>query len=67
MAADGRAPRDGRVIGVLGTNTATGTNAGSTAKRDRIDYWIGQGAQATDAVKRVIKPLRKAAAEAPDA
>ena len=52
---------------MLGTYTATGTNAGITAKLDRIDYWIGQGAQATDAVKRLIKPLRKAAAEAPDA
>ena len=67
VAADVRAPRDGRFIEVLGTYTATGTNAGITAKLNRIDYWIGQGAQATDAVKRLIKPLRKAAAEAPDA
>jgi len=60
VAADVRAPRDGRFIEILGTYTATGTNAGVNLKLDRIDYWLGQGAKATDAVARLVKQVRNA-------
>ena len=46
VAADARAPRDGRFLEVLGTYTATGTNAGVTVKLERVEYWLGQGAKA---------------------
>jgi small subunit ribosomal protein S16 len=64
VAADARAPRDGRFIEVLGTYTATGTNAGVTVKLERVEYWLGQGAKATNAVARILKQVRRDAAAA---
>jgi small subunit ribosomal protein S16 len=54
VAADSRAPRDGRFIEVLGhynplTNPATvGINA------DRALYWLRHGAQPTDVVQKML-------------
>jgi small subunit ribosomal protein S16 len=64
VAADVRAPRDGRFIEILGTYTPTGTNTGVKVKLDRVDYWISQGAKPTDAVARIVKQVRKDAAVA---
>ena len=64
VAADARAPRDGRFIEVLGTYTATGATAGVKLNLERVDYWLGQGAKATNAVSRLVKSTRRAASEA---
>ena len=46
-AVDSRAPRDGKVIEELGTYDPMigDTDARVTLKRERIDYWLGVGAQ----------------------
>jgi small subunit ribosomal protein S16 len=56
-AVDGRAPRDGRVIEELGTYDPmiSDTDARATLNNDRIDYWIGVGAQPSDKVSVLIK------------
>lgn len=56
-AMDKRSPRDGRVIEELGTYDpmCPETDARATLKADRIDYWIGVGAQPSDKVATLIK------------
>jgi small subunit ribosomal protein S16 len=56
-AMDKRSPRDGRVIEELGTYDpmCPETDARVTLKGDRIDYWIGVGAQPSDKVATLIK------------
>jgi small subunit ribosomal protein S16 len=56
-AMDRRSPRDGRVIEELGTYDpmCPETDARVTLKADRIDYWIGVGAQPSDKVATLIK------------
>ena len=56
-AMDQRSPRDGRVIEELGTYDpmCPETDARVTLKADRIDYWIGVGAQPSDKVATLIK------------
>ena len=57
VAADVRAPRDGRFIEKLGTFNpllAKDNEARVTMKVDRIKYWLEQGAQPTDRVLRML-------------
>lgn len=56
-AMDGRAPRDGRVIEELGyyDPMCKETDARARLKAERIDYWLGVGAQPSDNVKTLIK------------
>lgn len=58
IAADSRAPRDGRFIEQLGYYNPM--NADKTLKLDldRIDHWIGHGAQPSDTAARLIKRAR---------
>lgn len=57
VAMDQRSPRDGRVIEELGTYDpmCPETDARVTLKGERIDYWLGVGAQASDKVGVLIK------------
>lgn len=54
---DQRSPRDGRVIEELGhyDPMCPETDARVVLKADRIDYWLGVGAQPSDKVKVLIK------------
>lgn len=56
-AVDARAPRDGRVIEELGhyDPMLPETDARARLKADRIDYWLGVGAQPSDKVAVLIK------------
>lgn len=56
-AVDKRAPRDGRVIEELGIYDpmVKETDARARLKSERIDYWLGVGAQPSDKVKVLIK------------
>lgn len=57
VAVDGRAPRDGKVIEYLGhyDPLLQETDARAVLKNDRIDYWLGVGAQPSDKVGVLIK------------
>ena len=59
VAAD-RSPRDGKFIG--GNLHLTASN-NVELKLDRIDHWIGCGAQPSETVASFIKQARKAAAQ----
>ncbi len=56
-ATDSRAPRDGRVIEELGyyDPMCKETDARAILKSERIDYWLGVGAQPSDNVRVLIK------------
>ena len=56
-AMDSRAPRDGKVIEELGTYDpmVRDTDARVTLKRERVDYWVGVGAQPTPKVGVLIR------------
>jgi small subunit ribosomal protein S16 len=53
--------RNGRSVEVVGTYNPRTTPASLDLKRDRIDYWVGNGAQLSD---RVGKLFTQPAAEA---
>ncbi|MCV2888116.1 30S ribosomal protein S16 [Ruegeria aquimaris] len=58
VAADSRMPRDGRFLEKLGTyNPLLPKDSEERVKMDveRIQYWLGQGAQATDRVARMLE------------
>ncbi|HEX4414700.1 MAG TPA: 30S ribosomal protein S16 [Lacipirellulaceae bacterium] len=56
-AIDKRAPRGGRVLEELGTYDPRikETDARALLKADRVDYWIGVGAQPSEKVAVLIK------------
>jgi small subunit ribosomal protein S16 len=56
-AMDGRSPRDGRVIEELGhyDPMCKETDARAVLNGERIDYWLGVGAQPSDNVRVLIK------------
>ncbi len=56
-AMDGRVPRDGRVLEELGTYDpmVPETDARALLKGERIQYWLGVGAQPSDKVRVLIK------------
>ncbi len=58
VAADSRMPRDGRFIEKLGTyNPLLPKDSEERVKMDaeRIQHWLGQGAQPTDRVSRMLE------------
>ena len=66
VVTDSRNRRDGRYIERLGFFNPVGKDDQENLRinLERIDYWIGQGAQPSDRVKKLIKTQRKAVADA---
>ena len=64
VVTDSRNRRDGRYIERLGYFNPVGKDTEENLRIDleRVDYWLGQGAQASDRVKSLLKTHRKAAA-----
>lgn len=54
VIADQRRARDGRFIETVGTYDPNTAPATITVKEDRIAYWIGVGAQASEVVKILL-------------
>ena len=67
VASDSRSPRDGRFIEQLGIYDPKRNPAVFEIKQERVDYWLGTGAQTTETLRRLILQRRKALAEAPKA
>ena len=58
VAADSRMPRDGRFIEKLGTyNPLLPKDSEERVKMDmdRVQYWLGQGAQPSDRISRMLE------------
>jgi small subunit ribosomal protein S16 len=58
VAADSRMPRDGRYIEKLGTYAPLMPKDSEDRVKmnmERIEYWLGQGAQPTDRIQRMLE------------
>jgi len=55
VAADSRAPRDGRFLEILGNYNPRTEPATVEVKEDRVRHWLSQGAQPTETVLRLLK------------
>lgn len=60
---DSRSARDGRYIERIGffNPIARGQEERLRVDNDRVDYWVGQGAQLSDRVAKLLKDQQKAA------
>lgn len=65
--ADQTTKRDGRFVERLGfyNPVAKGQAEGLRLDLERLDYWLGVGAQPSDVVKKLAKQARSRQAEAP--
>lgn len=63
VVADSRRARDGRFIEKLGffNPIAAGKEEQLRVDLDRIEYWVGVGAQVSDRVAKLVKDAQKAA------
>ena len=58
VVADSRMPRDGRFVEKLGTYNPLlpkGSEERVKMNLDRVQYWLGQGAQVTDRISRMLE------------
>jgi len=66
VVTDSRNRRDGRYIERVGFFNPVGTEREENLRvdLDRVDYWLGQGAQPSERVAALLKASRKASADA---
>lgn len=62
VVTDSRSARDGRFIEKVGyfNPMARGNEVRLEVKTDRVEHWIGKGAQTSDRVSTLIKEFQKA-------
>lgn len=61
VVADSRTARDGRAIEQVGTYNPLTDPATVKLDMEKVDKWLGNGAQPTDTVARLIEAARKEA------
>jgi small subunit ribosomal protein S16 len=55
VAADSRSPRDGRFIEILGQYNPREDPSLVNVDNDRVVQWLGQGAQPTERVRKLLE------------
>ena len=55
VVADSRSPRDGRFVETLGYYKPLSNPARLVLDLERVDYWVGKGAQLSGSVSRLLK------------
>ena len=55
VVADRRSPRDGRFIETIGRYNAQTDPSTIVLDEDRVRYWLGQGAQPSGTVKKLLR------------
>jgi small subunit ribosomal protein S16 len=61
VVVDSRSPRDGKFIEIVGNYDPKKADLNVNLDLDRVDYWVGQGAQPSETVTSLIKRAKKAA------
>ncbi len=61
VAVDSRTRRDGRPIEQLGTYNPMEEGVNYTVDLEKVDKWLGNGAQPSETVNSIIRKARKAA------
>ncbi len=64
VVADSHAPRDGKFLDIVGTYDPMVEPPLVTLKQDKIDEWLGKGAQPSTTVKSILKKAKKQSLEA---
>ena len=64
VVADGRSPRDGKVIEEIGTYQPLKKDTNFTIDLERVQYWVGKGAQTSDTVASFVRKAKKVAVAA---
>ena len=54
VVADKRSPRDGKFIERVGSYVPSNKNKKTTIELERIQYWLGTGAQPSDTVRSLL-------------
>jgi small subunit ribosomal protein S16 len=69
VATESSVRRDGRFVEILGSYnpTAKGKTPEVTINLDRVNYWLGVGAQPSDTARSLIKRYGKIVAKSADA
>ena len=57
IATDRKNARDGKFLEVLGTYDPSNKEKRVVAKKERVDYWVKNGATATETVSKLLKSL----------
>jgi small subunit ribosomal protein S16 len=65
VVSDSEKPRDGRFLEQIGTYDPSRPDEEMRLDLDRVDYWVGVGAQPTGRVKKLVNVYRRMAAAAP--
>jgi small subunit ribosomal protein S16 len=60
VVVESHTARDGRAIEVVGHYNPTAQPEGLTLKRERLEYWLGCGAQPSDTVRTLLARHRNA-------
>ena len=55
VVADSQAPRDGRFIEIIGNYAPRQGDTAIDLKKDRVDYWLNNGAQPSDTVRSLLR------------
>lgn len=55
VAADSRAPRDGRFIEILGYYDPRKDPSLVKIDKERVQYWLSQGAKTSETVEKLLK------------
>ena len=63
MVSDAKMPRDGRFIEEIGYYDPIPAKEKIEVKKERLDYWVKQGAQVSTALKSLLKRAKKNAAK----
>ena len=59
VACDSRSPRDGRFIEILGWYDSNREGQNFELKLDKIEKWVGNGAQLSDTVASMVRRARR--------
>jgi len=59
VAADSRSKRDGRFIETIGQYDPSKGGEQVTLKQERVEHWLGVGAQVSDTVRSLLKKTGK--------
>jgi small subunit ribosomal protein S16 len=62
VVTDSRRPNAGRFLEALGWYDPKKKGTNFELKADRVEYWVGKGAQLSDTVRSLMRKLRKTAA-----
>lgn len=62
VVADGRAPKEGKIIEALGTYDPLAEGDNCKIDLEKAEEWISKGAQPSDTVRSLIKKAHKAVA-----